>query len=84
MLNLVNKVATVLLFISILEFSHAFKTRDRSLKQSFEPGSRDQGSEIVPVGANVGTEVPLTYFGPAPSQVLKELVGPFQLLKSGM
>jgi len=27
--------------------------------------------------------VPLSYFGPAPSDVQKELIGPFQLLKSG-
>jgi len=28
-------------------------------------------------------DIPLTYFGPAPSSVQKELVGPYQLLKSG-
>jgi hypothetical protein len=31
----------------------------------------------------VGADVPVTYFGPTPSQVQKELVGPVQLLRSG-
>ena len=39
--------------------------------------------EIAPAPASVGADVPVTYFGPAPSSVQKELVGPYQLLKSG-
>eukprot|EP00884_Botryococcus_braunii_P014943 jgi/Botrbrau1/2344/Bobra.39_1s0032.1 len=34
--------------------------------------------------AGVGANVPLTYFGPTPSQVNPMLVGPVQLLKSGV
>ncbi len=45
-----------------------------------EEGSSDNGA---PAPASIGADVPLTYFGPAPSQVQKELVGPYQLLKSG-
>jgi hypothetical protein len=39
--------------------------------------------EVAPAPAAVGADVPVTYFGPAPSSVQKELVGPYQLLKSG-
>ena len=39
--------------------------------------------EVKPSPPSIGADVPLTYFGPAPSSVQKELIGPFQLLKSG-
>jgi hypothetical protein len=39
--------------------------------------------EVAPAPAAVGADVPVTYFGPAPSSVQKELIGPYQLLKSG-
>ncbi|MEO7244350.1 MAG: hypothetical protein ABIX12_04295 [Rubrivivax sp.] len=40
-------------------------------------------SEIQPAPASIGSDVPATYFGPPPSEVQKELIGPYQLLKSG-
>ena len=40
----------------------------------------DNGQPSPP---SIGADVPLTYFGPAPSSVQKELIGPYQLLKSG-
>ena len=40
-------------------------------------------TEIQPSPASIGANVPATYFGTAPSTVQKELIGPFQLLKSG-
>eukprot|EP00245_Coleochaete_scutata_P001240 TRINITY_DN11521_c0_g1_i1.p1 TRINITY_DN11521_c0_g1~~TRINITY_DN11521_c0_g1_i1.p1 ORF type:complete len:344 (-),score=44.74 TRINITY_DN11521_c0_g1_i1:144-1175(-) len=42
-----------------------------------------QSDEIQPAPASIGTDVPATYFGPPPSMVQKELIGPYQLLKSG-
>jgi hypothetical protein len=42
-----------------------------------------QESNGQPVPASIGADVPLTYFGPAPSNVQRELIGPYQLLKSG-
>ena len=39
--------------------------------------------DTQPAPPSIGADVPLTYFGPAPSSVQKELVGPVQLLKSG-
>ena len=39
--------------------------------------------DITPAPPSIGADVPLTYFGPSPSQVQKELVGPLQLLRSG-
>lgn len=39
--------------------------------------------DVQPAPPSIGADVPLTYFGPAPSQVQRELIGPYQLLKSG-
>ena len=39
--------------------------------------------EVVPAPASIGTDIPLTYFGPPPSEVQKELVGPVELLRAG-
>jgi hypothetical protein len=47
------------------------------------PVSAADPDEIAPAPASIGADVPLTYFGQAPSQVQKELVGPLQLLNSG-
>lgn len=40
--------------------------------------------DIAPAPPSIGADVPVTYFGPAPSNVQKELIGPFQLLKAGV
>jgi hypothetical protein len=42
-----------------------------------------QDDNVQPSPPSIGADVPLTYFGPAPSQVQRELIGPYQLLKSG-
>lgn len=42
-----------------------------------------ESDEVAPAPPSIGADVPLTYFGPAPSQVQKELIGPYQFLKSG-
>ena len=39
--------------------------------------------EITPAPASVGADVPVTYFGPPPSSVEPELIGPHQLLTAG-
>jgi hypothetical protein len=39
--------------------------------------------EVAPAPPSIGADVPVTYFGPAPSAVQRELVGPFQNLKAG-
>ena len=41
------------------------------------------GCRIDPASPSVGTDIPATYFGPAPSTVQKELIGPLQLLTAG-
>jgi hypothetical protein len=53
--------------------------------QSFgqEEQRQNDDDDIAPVPPSIGANVPLTYFGPAPSTVQKELVGPLQLLRSG-
>ncbi len=48
------------------------------------PSFADQADDdVAPAPPSIGADIPLTYFGPAPSQVQKELIGPYQLLKSG-
>jgi hypothetical protein len=39
--------------------------------------------DVQPAPPSIGTDIPLTYFGPPPSSVMPELIGPLQLLKSG-
>lgn len=43
----------------------------------------DEDDDVAPAPPSIGADIPLTYFGPAPADVQKELIGPFQLLKSG-
>jgi hypothetical protein len=51
-----------------------------SVPPSFAQGP---GTDVEPAPASIGADIPLTYFGPTPSQVQRELIGPYQLLKSG-
>lgn len=46
--------------------------------------AEDLDDDVAPAPASIGSDVPLTYFGPAPSQVDPRLIGPVQLLKSGI
>jgi hypothetical protein len=48
------------------------------------PGVAIESDSIAPAPPSIGADVPLTYFGPAPSTFQRELVGPYQLLRSGM
>jgi hypothetical protein len=40
-------------------------------------------AQIAPPQPSVGAKVPATYFGPVPSDVKREYVGPYKLLKAG-
>lgn len=42
-----------------------------------------ESGEVQPAPPSIGADVPLTYFGPPPSEFQKELIGPYQLLKAG-
>jgi hypothetical protein len=42
-----------------------------------------ESDDFAPAPPSIGADIPLSYFGPSPSQVQKELIGPFQLLRSG-
>ena len=49
-------------------------------------GPRDLGQpgcDLFPAPASIGTNVPLSYFGPPPSTINQSLVGPVQLLNTG-
>ena len=54
--------------------------QDATPEPAAEPAGLD---EVAPAPASVGTDIPLTYFGPPPSEVTKELVGPVELLRAG-
>ena len=41
------------------------------------------GDDVAPTPPSIGADIPLAYFGPAPSSVQRELIGPYQLLKAG-
>jgi hypothetical protein len=43
----------------------------------------EQGSNVAPAPPSIGANIPLTYFGPAPSEVNPSFIGPHQLLRSG-
>jgi hypothetical protein len=51
--------------------------------QTFGQEQQQQDDDIAPAPPSIGADIPLTYFGPAPSTTQKELVGPLQLLRSG-
>ncbi|HZA48687.1 MAG TPA: hypothetical protein VE521_07170 [Nitrososphaera sp.] len=55
----------------------------QSFGQEEEQQLQQQDDDIAPAPPSIGADIPLTYFGPAPSTVQKELVGPQQLLRSG-
>lgn len=48
-----------------------------------ETGNATESDSVAPAPASVGADVPLTYFGPAPSTFDPRLVGPNQLLRAG-
>ena len=39
--------------------------------------------DVQPAPPSIGTDIPLTYFGPPPSTFQKELVGPLRLMRQG-
>ena len=45
--------------------------------------TQDLGDNVIPAPPSIGSVVPLTYFGPAPSSVNPSFIGPHQLLTAG-
>jgi hypothetical protein len=68
-----------------MRFTFLFSTLAASsfvvLPSAFAQGEVE--SDVKPSPPSIGADVPVTYFGPAPSTVQKELIGPYQLLTSG-
>ena len=46
-------------------------------------GESGGDDDVAPAPGSVGTDIPLQYNGPAPSEVTKELIGPLELLRAG-
>lgn len=68
---------TKLLGIAILGFVFSF------VLPMLSSASSAYALDVAPAPPSIGAAVPLTYFGPSPSMVQPELIGPYQLLKSG-
>lgn len=64
-------ISIVLIFCALLTISNA------------QEDEIELDDDVIPAPASIGADVPLTYFGPAPSDVDPRLLGPVQLLKSG-
>ena len=64
--------------LTLLVFSFVLLT---GIALAQEEGGNDD--DVAPAPASIGADIPLTYFGPAPSQVQRELIGPYHLLKAG-
>lgn len=47
------------------------------------PALADDPEDVQPAPPSIGADVPVTYFGPQPSSVKRELIGEYQNLKSG-
>lgn len=51
-----------------------------------DPNPLEEGGDdddVAPAPPSIGADVPVTYFGPAPSSVNRNLIGPLQLLTAG-
>ena len=48
-----------------------------------QPDPLQNPAEVGPPSPAVGAKIPESYFGPMPSEVQKELIGPYLLLKAG-
>lgn len=46
-------------------------------------GMAIESNSVAPAPPSIGADIPLTYFGPAPSTAQRELIGPYQLLRAG-
>jgi hypothetical protein len=46
-------------------------------------GVATESESVMPAPPSIGADIPLTYFGPAPSTSQRELIGPYQLLRAG-
>ncbi len=54
-----------------------------SIAASLPAVAQEQDDDVRPSPPSIGADVPVTYFGPPPSTVEPELIGPVQLLRSG-
>ncbi len=70
----------VLLFVTLLGVTSLFALLINPITRSLAQTTHD---DPIPPPPSIGADVPLTYFGPAPSEVQKELIGPYKLLKAG-
>ncbi len=53
-----------------------------AMPDPIDPGTADD-DDVRPAPPSIGADVPLTYFGPAPSDSNPRLIGPVQLLTAG-
>jgi len=74
------------LLVALLALGTASNAGRSAYAQTPAPTPQPVGgssNEINPAPPSIGADVPVTYFGPPPSSVQKELIGPYQLVKAG-
>ena len=88
--SLLSIVAVVVLGASMPAFAQT-ETEPSPVDEESTPTARDLeetpeaglGDDVQPAPPSIGTDIPLTYFGPPPSTFQKELVGPLRLMRQG-
>ena len=82
--NAKHPAKAALLLLTALSAAVAATALPSRFALAQDPGPKnDLGNEVAPPPPSIGADIPLTYFGPAPSTVQKELIGPYQLLRAG-
>ncbi|CAA9568831.1 MAG: hypothetical protein AVDCRST_MAG19-2560 [uncultured Thermomicrobiales bacterium] len=78
--NWPSRFAVLALVLGLLAGGGLQAVAQEATPEAGQPAGID---EVAPAPASVGSDIPVTYFGPPPSEVQKELVGPVELLRAG-
>ena len=78
--NWPSRFAVLALVLGLLASGGLQAVAQEATPEAGQPAGID---EVAPAPASVGSDIPVTYFGPPPSEVQKELVGPVELLRAG-
>jgi len=71
----VKQITHSLLFVAVTFFT---------INTSVNAQEVEEDDDVRPSPPSIGTDIPVTYFGPPPSSVEPELIGPVQLLTAGV
>lgn len=80
---MISKEDKIVRFLLLAIFAVTIVTTSFSQAQIAKAQEMQQDDDVAPSPPSIGADVPLTYFGPFPSEVKPELIGPLKLLKAG-